>query len=170
MLIEEVVIDASPLISLFRSQQADLLAQLFTNIWVPKAVWQEVTESEHEDSASQGLVTATWPKIVHINQIPDVISKQDLGKGESEVLSFAINSPKVRAMLDDHAARRCAKTLGISTLGTGGMLVLAKQRGIIPSVGEAIEALRTAGMFLSDDLVQLLTTKAGESNLPMSSE
>jgi len=165
MLIEEVVIDASPLISLFRSQQADLLAQLFTNIWVPEAVWHEVTDRSHDDSASQGLVTATWPKIVHINQIPDIISKRDLGKGESEVLSFAINSPKVRAMLDDHAARQCAKTLGISTLGTGGMLVLAKQRGIIQSVGEAIEALRTAGMWLSDDLVQLLTTKAGESNL-----
>jgi predicted nucleic acid-binding protein len=39
MLIEEVVIEASPLISLFRSQQADLLAQLFTNIWVPEAVF-----------------------------------------------------------------------------------------------------------------------------------
>lgn len=66
MLIEEVVIDASPLISLFRSQQADLLEQLFTNIWV--AVWQEVTDCFYDDSASQGLVTATWPKIVHIKQ------------------------------------------------------------------------------------------------------
>jgi hypothetical protein len=59
-----------------------------------------VTDRSHDDSASQGLVTATWPKIVHINQIPDVISKRDLGKGESEVLSFALNSSsKVRAML-----------------------------------------------------------------------
>ncbi len=165
MLIKEVVIDASPLISLFRSQQASLLAQLFTNIWVPEAVWQEVTNHSHDDLASQGLVTATWAKIVHINQIPDIISKRDFGKSESEVLSLALNSPKVRAMLDDHAARQCAKTLGISTLGTGDLLVLAKQRGIIQSVGEAIEALRIAGMWLSDDLVQLLTTKAGESKL-----
>jgi predicted nucleic acid-binding protein len=65
-------------------------------------------------------------------------------------------------MLDDHAARQCAKTLGISTLGTGGMLILAKQRGILLSVADALEKLRAAGMWISDDLVKLLTTKAGE--------
>lgn len=70
---------------------------------------------------------------------------------------------KVRAILDDHAARQCAKALGIPILGTGGLLVLAKQRGIISSVREALQALRLAGLWLSDDLVQFLITKVGES-------
>jgi predicted nucleic acid-binding protein len=164
MHIEEVVIDASPLITLFRSQQAELLTQLFSNIWVPDAVWQEVTDSGYNDSASQGVATVSWLKQVTVNQIPEVISQQNLGRGESEVLSFALTYPKVRAMLDDHAARRCAKKSGVSTLGTGGLLILAKQRGIIQSVGKSLEALRAAGMWLSDDLIQMLTTKAGESN------
>lgn len=94
MRIENVVIDASPLISLFRSQQAQLLTQLFTNIWIPEAVWQEVTHNAHNDSASQGIVTATWIKRVNVNQIPQMISQRNLGQGESEVLSFALNSPK----------------------------------------------------------------------------
>lgn len=42
------------------------------------------------------------------------------------------------------------------------MLILAKQRGILLSVAEALEKLRAAGMWISDDLVKLLTTKAGE--------
>jgi len=40
-----------------------------------------------------------------------------------------------RAIVDDFAARRCAQTFGIQTLDTGGLLVLAKRRGLITSVG-----------------------------------
>jgi predicted nucleic acid-binding protein len=161
MYLKEVVIDASPLIALFKSQQAYLLNQLFSQVLVPEAVWNEVIENKYDDLASQGIVNVNWLKKVTVNKIPEVIIQRDLGKGESEVLSFALNHP-IRAMLDDHAARQCAKTLGISTLGTGGMLILAKQRGILLSVADALEKLRAAGMWISDDLVKLLTTKAGE--------
>jgi predicted nucleic acid-binding protein len=65
-------------------------------------------------------------------------------------------------MIDDAAARRCAISLNISTLGTGGMIVLAKRRGLIPSVLNPIQALRNAGLWLSDDLVNLLKRQAGE--------
>jgi predicted nucleic acid-binding protein len=47
-------------------------------------------------------------------------------------------------------------------LGTGGMIVLAKRRGLIPSVLNPIQALRNAGLWLSDDLVHLLKRQAGE--------
>jgi predicted nucleic acid-binding protein len=166
MPVKEIIIDSSPLIALFRSHQAQLLAQLFTNIWVPNAVWEEVSNNEHHDLASQGLINTTWLKRVNVTDIPDIISQRNLGLGESEVLAFALNLKSAHAMIDDLAARRCAKMLGIATLGTGGMLVIAKQRGIISSVGEALQALRAAGMWLSDDLVQMLTEKAGESNSP----
>jgi len=163
MPVKEIIIDSSPLITLFLSHQAHLLAQLFTTIWVPDAVWEEVSNKKHQDLASQGLVNTTWFKRVSVTDIPEIINKQDLGLGESEVLALALNCPSAYAMIDDLAARRCAKMLGIATLGTGGMLVIAKQRGIIPSVGEALQALRAAGMWLSDDLILMLTEKAGES-------
>jgi predicted nucleic acid-binding protein len=84
------------------------------------------------------------------------------GIGESEVLSFALGRPGFRAMVDDKAARRCAKTLGIRTLGTGGMLVLAKRRGLIESVSDALATLRTVGLWMSDELVDLFLEEAGE--------
>jgi predicted nucleic acid-binding protein len=46
MPVKEIIIDSSPLIALFRSHQAPLLAQLFTNIWVPNAVWEEVSNKQ----------------------------------------------------------------------------------------------------------------------------
>ena len=42
----------------------------------------------------------------------------NLGDGESEVLSFALAYPQYKAMIDDRAARSCARTLGVQTLGT----------------------------------------------------
>jgi len=42
MRIDSVVINASPLITLFRSGQAHILPQLFNRIIVPQAVWAVV--------------------------------------------------------------------------------------------------------------------------------
>lgn len=71
-------------------------------------------------------------------------------------------NPGVRAMVDDAAARRCARTLSIPTLGTGGALVLAKRRGLVTTISSSIQALRNSGLWLSDDLVRLLKQQAGE--------
>ena len=60
MWIDAVVIDASPLITLFRSGQADLLPRLFNQIIVPEAVWQEVVDERH-DAAALGLTRQAWP-------------------------------------------------------------------------------------------------------------
>ena len=47
-------------------------------------------------------------------------------------------------------------------LGTGGVLVLAKRRGLLPSVADGIARLRDAGLWLSDDIVRMLKAQAGE--------
>jgi len=66
------------------------------------------------------------------------------------------------AIVDDRAARRCAQTLSITTIGTGGLLVLAKRRGIISSISPGIQALQNAGLWLSETVVNLLKQQAGE--------
>ena len=77
-------------------------------------------------------------------------------------LGYALENQPCRAVVDDAEARRCARTLGIRTLGTGGVLVLAKQRGLIVSVTEGLNRLRQAGLWLSDDVARLLLKRAGE--------
>ena len=161
MLIKQVVIDSSPLIALFKSQQADLLPQLFTNILIPEAVWNEVTAEGKNDVPSQQLPTVNWAQKKETNITPE-IAAWDLGTGESEVLSLALNTPNFAAIIDDRAARRCPRTFGIITIGTGRILILAKQRGIIPLVSPRIQALRDAGLWLSDNLINLLQQQAGE--------
>jgi predicted nucleic acid-binding protein len=104
--------------------QSELLPQLFSDIVVPEAVWQEVAESGHNDVAADGLRKAGWAKKSVVTLSPRV-AVWNLGPGESAVLSVALAQPDYRALVDDRAARRCAKTLAVRTLGTGGVLVLA---------------------------------------------
>jgi predicted nucleic acid-binding protein len=162
MRIDSIVINASPLITLFRSDQADLLPRLFTHIVVPEAVWQEVVLGGREDAAACRLARQPWPLRTDVVPSPRV-AEWGLGAGETGVLSHALANPGLRAVIDDMDARRCAKTLNIPIFGTGGLLVLAKRRGLLSSVNEGIAKLRGAGLWLSDDVVRLLLMHAGEA-------
>lgn len=69
----------------------------------------------------------------------------DLGAGETAVLAYALAHPGWTAILDDGAARRCAKVFGVPHKGTLGVVLLAKQRGIIPAAREVLERLQANG-------------------------
>jgi predicted nucleic acid-binding protein len=162
--IEKVVANASPLIILFKSGLANLLPQLFPEIAVPNGVFEEVIAGGPADSAAKALPETAWIHRVEIKAIAPEILVWNLGTGESEVLSLALADKSYVAMIDDRAARNCARTLGLRTIGTGGALVLAKGRGLIPSVANALQQLVEAGLWLSDEITTLLKTQAGEKN------
>ena len=158
MVIERVIVNSSPLIVLFKSQQAELLPQLFLEILVPEGVFAEVTMAGEDDAAARQLPNVAWIQTVEVTSIVPEVAAWDLGKGESQVLSLASTT----AVVDDRAARRCAQTLDIPTIGTGGLLVIAKRRGIISSISPGIQALQNAGLWLSETVVTLLKQQAGE--------
>lgn len=162
MKIDRIVVNASPLIVLFKAGLSDLLPQLFTDIMVPGAVWSEVLAGGAADAAARAVPTAAWLKQVDAPAVPPIVTAWDLGAGESEVLSLALDNPGARAVIDDAAARSCAATLRVPVLGTGGILVLAKRRGLIDSVTASIDELRKAGLWLSEHITDMLIKLADE--------
>ena len=105
MRIERVVVDASPLIILFKSGLAGLLPQLFTEIVVPSTVRDEVMAGGNSDPAVAGLANATWATVVDDPPIPPVIAAWDLDAGESSALAQVLRMNDARVLLDDRAAR-----------------------------------------------------------------
>lgn len=161
MPVGKIVLNASPLILLCNSQLSFVLPALFSEIVVPEAVWQEVVSSSHLDRAAQMLPELAWLKQEAIIPVPDVV-RWDLGLGETEVLSFAVQHSSYTPVLDDMLAKKCARSLGIQTMGTGTILILAKERGLIESVEQSLRALQNAGLWVSESVIQLLKHKAGE--------
>lgn len=158
MRIDRVVINSSPLITLFRAELHPLLPELFPSIVVPEAVWSEVTATSHPDPAAFGLPQTEWAQRTPV-PISSEVAIWNLGAGETAVLSFALRQAGYTAIVDDRAARRCARVLDIHILGTAGVIVLAKRRGLIGSTREALQRLQKAGLWLSQELIDKLSAE-----------
>lgn len=155
MRIERVVINASPLITLFRAGLHPLLPQLFPDLIVPDAVWAEVVNITHDDPATQGLPQVSWARKLPTPASSDVM-EWGLGAGETAVLSYAQRNRDYTAIVDDREARRCASVLNISLIGTAGVIVLARRRGLIDSTEFALRQLQGAGLWMSEQLIMKL--------------
>jgi len=161
MHVEKIVLNASPLILLCNAELDFILPELFAEIIVPETVWQEIVGGPHVDRAAQLLPELAWLKKEPINPVPDVI-RWDLGMGETEVLSFAVKHSDYTPVLDDILAKKCARSLGIQTIGTGAILILAKEQGLIESVEQSLRTLQNVGLWISESIIQMLKRQAGE--------
>lgn len=162
MLINRVVVNASPLICLFKSGLADLFPSLFKDVVVPESVIKEVMAKGTVDFAAQTLISQSWISRVGSVVIDPRVASWDLGEGESAVLSFALKNPEYFAVMDDREARRCAISLQCHYIGTLGIVVLAKRRGIISSVRETLGKIQNAGLWISETLVNEICRNVGE--------
>jgi hypothetical protein len=59
-------------------------------------------------------------------------------------------------------ARRVALAAGLEVSGTVGVILRAKKRGHVEAARPLLQALRTAGLWLADDLIELAAREAGE--------
>ena len=158
---EPPVVNASPLILLAKAGLMDLLKLAGEPVLVPESVAREVRAHHHGESGKV-LETYQWLKVVSGVPVPSLIQAWGLGDGESSVLAWAHAHPGTVAILDDLAARRCAAVLGISVRGCLGLVLRAKQRGVIPAARPVAERLRSTGLFLSEQVLNQALALVGE--------
>jgi len=65
-------------------------------------------------------------------------------------------------IVDDRCGRAEARSQGVAIIGTAAVLVLAKERNLIPACGPLLLALRDQGYFLSDGVVAAVLAEARE--------
>lgn len=162
MPISRVTLNASPIICLTKAGVMGILPALFKDIAVPEEVKREILVKRGINQKGELLASHRWIRLVNDIVIAPQVASWDLGQGESAVISFALDNPDFWAVIDDREARRCAMALHCRHTGTLGILVLAKRRGIIPSIRVYIEKLKEAGLWLSDELVDQVCQKSGE--------
>ena len=129
---------------------------------MPVAVETEIQQYGEEDVTVQTLAQMNWLVVVNTPLVPKVIQSYHLGAGESAVLTAAYVNQNAEAIIDDLAARRCAAALEIPVRGTLGLVLIAKQRGIIPAARSIIEHLQKTGMYLSRDVINKTLALIGE--------
>lgn len=159
----EPVVNSTPLITLCNIGRVGLLRDLYGTIHIPRAVFDEVTSKE--DSACRLLRSA--PDWICVDDAPEPddarLMRARLHVGEVEVIMLARTIGSEVAILDDNAAKKTAQYLGLTITGTIGVLLRAKDEGLIIRVAPEIEKIRRNGFWVSDSVVSMALRYAGES-------
>jgi predicted nucleic acid-binding protein len=156
------VFNTSPLILFVKAGLGPLLPKLSQSIVVPRGVFEEL--GAHRDDGVHDFVRGHESfKVVDVVEYDPRVAAWDLGRGETEVISYAMQNVDFVPVIDDAEARACGVSLGLATRGTGSLLILAKERKLIDSVREVLISMRSQGFWISNEVVELLSLRAGES-------
>ncbi len=142
----KAVVDTSVLIALSNIGRLGLLRELFSSVLVPKAVAEEYGEP-----------LPSWIGVLEIKHKHLVqVLHEYLHRGEAEAIALAVELQGAVIALDDKKARR----LGLRVIGTLGILILAKKKGLISDLRGEIEKLVHTSFRLSQDVIQEALKKA----------
>ena len=150
-----VVSNASPLIALAHVGRLDVLNLLFGDVVVPRAVANEIGPELPVLPQWLVVVTPTQP-------LASQVQAPSLGPGERETISLAMEQAAKVVLLDDRPARRLAISLGLNVVGTLGILLACKRRGIVTEVGPVLNDLVAKGFRVAPRLLEQVLRDAGE--------
>jgi len=154
------VVNASPLILFGKLGHLDLLEGLALRLVVPLAVVDEIAVGVSADAGGGVLDWARAHEASNLS-VPSSILGWDLGAGETQVITHCL-AGGYRAVLDDAEARAAAKVHGVPLTGTLGVILRARQAGLIPEARPLVEQLIKEGSWLAPDLVRQALQRLGE--------
>lgn len=160
---ERWVINASPVILLAKAGVIELLPLVCEELVIPFSVIDEVSTGSKSDAGRAWLAGNGARFTVASPFIPTQLEEADLGRGEAEVLAWAVAHPGFTTVLDDRQGRVWARKLKLPLTGSLGVVVFLKRQGLIPAARPAIEKIRSAGGYVSEAAIIAALTAAGES-------
>jgi predicted nucleic acid-binding protein len=158
------VTDAGPLIALARIGRLSLLRDVLGKVLVPEAVVSECVSDCSRPGAvaiqhaldSGLLLTRRVERTAELEALAQL-----LDRGEAEALTLGL-SENIPVLMDEKRGRRVALHLGVPVVGTGAVLIAAKQAGLVEAVAPLLEELQDCGYRLADPLVGEILHRCGE--------
>lgn len=159
-----VVADSSPLIIFARSGLLVLLHQVVGEVLVPQTVYEECTADMSKPGAQKiaeaikaGLLTLSADSRVAV--ISDSIPMLDKGEISAISLAIELNLP---VLMDERLGRQAATAHGLEVIGSVGILLAGKRKGLVSAVYPVLQVWQTFGYFLSSALIAAVLQRAGE--------
>ena len=149
-----VVSNTSPIVALARAGRLDLLHAVHGEIFIPDAVFNEITIAGAGEPGAHDVATAAWIKQRPALNAPLVNALGlELDAGEAEAIALAVECQADLILLDERKGRHAAQRMGLTVTGTLGILIAAKDRGLLAAVRPLLDALRAdAGFWMADAL------------------
>lgn len=161
-----VVSDTTPLISLMKIGHLELVYELFGEIQIPDAVYNELVSSNRFVQEKHQIQGSSFIRKVIVEDVKAVqllrrSTGLDAGESEAIILSDAVGADLL--LMDEVKGRRVAKQMGIGLMGTIGMLMVAYEEEKLSKgeILECVDILRNNGRHISDKLYEQLLQKLG---------
>ncbi|MGI8968772.1 MAG: DUF3368 domain-containing protein [Chloroflexota bacterium] len=163
-----ILADSSPLIGLARIDRLDLLTLFGVPICVTRTVWREVV-GDPDRPGTSALIQAEAEGILHVIEAGNETAYPELDAGENTTLSAAAEM-KAHVIVDERKARErirndiALRAAILAPLTTVGVVIRAKQQGLIPEVKPVLNQLRREECWLSQPDEESALHAAGEDH------
>ncbi len=146
-------------------REIDLLPQLFGQVLIPPAVFDELNDPLTPDSVRTWLANASsWLQVRPLQSQPDP-GLDYLDDGEREAITLAEELKADHLLLDETDARKEAARRKLSFIGTLGILREAAERNLI-SLPSALARLRKTTFYADPALIQFLLDEDAQRRKP----
>ena len=153
-----IVSNTTPIITLLGLSCLNLLKYLYQKIMIPQAVWQEVEEGKHK-SFYADLTSFDWIEVKTVqNQQALGFVMNELDKGEAETIVLAKEIGADLVIIDEKLGRNYATLQGLICTGTLGILLKAKENGLIEAVLPYLTKMEQNGIWLGEKVQKIYTS------------
>lgn len=149
----KIVSNTTPIISLLKLSRLDILKELYSEISIPVAVFQEIEAGKNKEYY-QDLSKTNW---INIHEIQDKQALKyfiDLDAGEAESIILATEIGADLVIIDEKLGRFHAKHAELRMTGTIGILIKAKNQGIISDLKPLLYKLTEKDVWISEKLIR----------------
>lgn len=160
----KVIVNTTPLIALAGIGHLNVLQNLYGKVTIPRAVYNEIYAKPDTECAKQLQKYSDWIIIEDIVNIEaKMYYKTQLHDGEVEVMILAKEQQADLIIVDDNNAKKHAKYLGLPVTGTIGVLIKAKNLGVVSELKPLLEKMLKNHIYMSPTLMQMCLEKVGEA-------
>lgn len=159
-----VVSDTTPFSELAKVGKMNLISDIFGKVIIPEDVYRELAAGTHP--AAYAVPLASWIEVrspTNPQNVSALRTTTKLGLGECAAMILAEELGANQVLIDDLDARRVARSRNLPVIGTVGLLLIAKRRGLIDSVKEILDDLIARDTRISPQLYQEVLAIAQES-------
>ncbi|BBH40511.1 hypothetical protein myaer102_30760 [Microcystis viridis NIES-102] len=161
-----IISDTSPLSSLALVDYLSILKDIYTNVVIPQAVANELANLTEEDIRIKAIISLNWIQVkqaTNLELVACLRNEYNLDLGEAEAIALALELKADELLIDERLGRREAVRLGLSITVVLGVLLIAKNRGLIAKVKPIMESLISQANFrISHQLYEEVLQTANE--------
>lgn len=158
----KAVSNTTPLRYLIAIEQEHLFGKLFEKVFVPAAVYEELTDARTPEIVRRCVASLPpWFEVRAVDDTRPATFPVTLHRGERQAILLAEALRADVLLVDEQIGRTMALSRNIPLSGTLGVLEQADRIGLVSDFPRVLQQLKTSGFFITETLEQQLLERHG---------